>query len=229
MGHLWLKATKVSFSAEYGPQSKFGEETALVYEVMTHAETRVDLATGGRLRDLAGCVRVLPLDPLSPEGSSKSSGSRIGLMYYFRGHQGEPHISPHILDRYIIEARIPQPQFERLFALASRSRIPPDVHVEVEGMPLLDEFTQHWDNKAAEELPVTFIGFLMALAIFEPADENHWEEKGRFTSPTQSDARSIMHWTALGAGQLARLNQKLAWLIVAVIGLGALILLHWLR
>ena len=204
-------------------------KTALTYQVILDPGTILHLATGERFRDLDGHLRVEPNDSASPIDSLSTTLNHIGLLQYMEAYPGEPNIRPSVPAGYHIQAGIPKAQFDQLVAVARMGRIPPAIRIDVDGMKFPDEFSLEWDNKTTRNLPVTFIGFSIPLAVFESVDAEDKEQVPHFLPPTQSDVRNILQSVLVVSQRLDQVNQKLTWAVAVVVGLGCFMLLCWLR
>lgn len=149
-----------------------GKESVLVMKVVAAKGESVELATGGKLEELTGVLRVRENTPDAAEGNGKGVGS---LVYVAPSGPGEEPQAARFQINILMSAK----KFDALIQVALSGRLPTKFFVnagkrvsrmETKGLTYRKEAegrTKVWDNKTFRSLMVTSFVVILPISISE--------------------------------------------------------------
>lgn len=144
----------------------------LVMKVVVHTGDSVKLATGGRLEELIGVLRIRCKD-----NGSRNGANDLGSLVYIAESDEGPDSAP---AKYQINIAMPEPKFDTLVRVALSGRLPtkffvdagerisrteaPGMGYEVRG----GKRTKFWDTLAHRTILITKFSFILPIDVAEP-------------------------------------------------------------
>ena len=148
----------------------------LVMKVVVHAGDTVKLATGERLEELAGVLRIR-----SKDNGSRNGASELGTLVYIAESEGAADSAP---AKYQINIGMASAKFDTLVRVALSGRLPtkffvdagerisrtepPGMSYEVRG----GKRSKFWDTLAHRTLLVTNFSFILPIDVPEPRGDD---------------------------------------------------------
>lgn len=200
-----------------------GKESVLVMKVVAAKGESIELATGGKLEQLTGVLRVRECKPDAGHGNGKGVGSLVFVPPSGPGE--EPQAA-----RFQINVLMSAKKFEALLQVALSGRLPTKFFVnagervsraETKGLTYRKETegrTKIWDNKSFRSLLVTSFVVILPISISErrpPASGNPEPE------PASADTTASSSQVAELADDLAVFQSETHHTLVAIVTLFA--------
>lgn len=200
---IGFKPTKVRLVIE---QTR---ESVVVMRVLAAPGESVELASGGRLEQLSGMLRIREQRGERPRRAGRTIGS---LVFVEPAGRGEGRAPP----KYHIDIAMDEKKFGALLDMAISNRLPSKFYVqagergspgETRGMRYVMRQrgrVKRWDNQNYRTLPVTSFSMILPIAVPDLEPER-WETYDRFADEQDMPPESMS-----SHDQIAELADELA-------------------